>query len=368
MEYLIFFVLILFSTYVLSAQTYHFGTINSDEVWHSADNPHIITGYITVGVGYTLTIEAGDTIKFNGNYEFIIHGRLTANGTQSEHIVFTSNETVPYQGDWKGLHFDSYDSASSLAYCDISYAINNITLDNSSDTFIITDIISSHATSSGYKDNSSNGCQISNSIFMENGTGIDITSQNSYTCLENCEITSNNYDINIDCGTGNQSSIVHLESCTVTSNTYGIYCWWQTYATYSDWNNIYDNTTYNLVNGTINVGAENIYWGYTDEASIETKIKHYLDDQSLGLVDFTPWANTPQGFLDIPQNVTITTVSDSVHISWNAVTGANSYKIFASDTPNGTFSDISSQRTFNGESWCALISESKKFYYVKAVN
>ncbi|MCD4817689.1 MAG: LamG domain-containing protein [Candidatus Cloacimonetes bacterium] len=71
------------------------------------------------------------------------------------------------------------------------------------------------------------------------------------------------------------------------------------------------------------------------------------------------------GNLDIPQNVTIETVGAQVQINWDEVTNANSYKIFSSDTPDGTFTEDLTG-IFSGENWSVPISENKKFYYVKS--
>jgi len=68
---------------------------------------------------------------------------------------------------------------------------------------------------------------------------------------------------------------------------------------------------------------------------------------------------------DPPQNVTVEIIGTNVHLSWDAVTGANSYKIYSSDDPyTGFVEDISG--SFAGESWSAPIGEVKKFYYIKA--
>ena len=71
--------------------------------------------------------------------------------------------------------------------------------------------------------------------------------------------------------------------------------------------------------------------------------------------------------LPAPTNVTLSVDSDSVHISWNVVSGASSYKVYSSDNPYTDFTeDISG--SFVGESWSTPIGEVKKFYYVTAVN
>ncbi len=69
------------------------------------------------------------------------------------------------------------------------------------------------------------------------------------------------------------------------------------------------------------------------------------------------------GTLSAPTNITISISSDSVHIEWDAVTGANSYKIYASDDPYTGFDSLA---TVTDTIWSTSITEVKKFYYVKA--
>ncbi|HHE39101.1 MAG TPA: hypothetical protein ENL20_11115 [Candidatus Cloacimonetes bacterium] len=70
---------------------------------------------------------------------------------------------------------------------------------------------------------------------------------------------------------------------------------------------------------------------------------------------------------DSPENVTIYIESDSVHISWNSVPGATSYKIYSDTDPYGTFS--TDEWTGSDMSWSEAIPiETKKFYRVTAVN
>ena len=75
--------------------------------------------------------------------------------------------------------------------------------------------------------------------------------------------------------------------------------------------------------------------------------------------------------IDSPQNIQITTSENSVILSWDVVISANSYIVFSSDSPTGTYSQISgnqSEFSINGGrvSWSQSVNNSKKFYYVKA--
>ncbi|MCD4819637.1 MAG: hypothetical protein K8S23_13190 [Candidatus Cloacimonetes bacterium] len=68
-----------------------------------------------------------------------------------------------------------------------------------------------------------------------------------------------------------------------------------------------------------------------------------------------------------PDSVTVVVTGTQVQLSWNAVSGATSYKVYSSNDPYSGFEEDNTG-TFTGESWNASISTVKKFYYVKAVD
>jgi len=68
-----------------------------------------------------------------------------------------------------------------------------------------------------------------------------------------------------------------------------------------------------------------------------------------------------------PENVVITIIGTNVHLNWDTVTGATSYKVYSSDNPHTGFTEDTTG-TFIDESWSAPVPDEKKFYYVKAVN
>ena len=70
---------------------------------------------------------------------------------------------------------------------------------------------------------------------------------------------------------------------------------------------------------------------------------------------------------DPPQNVTVEVIDTDVHLSWDAVTGANSYVVYSSDYPYSDFVEDSSG-SFVGESWTAPLTAARKYYYVRANN
>ena len=72
-----------------------------------------------------------------------------------------------------------------------------------------------------------------------------------------------------------------------------------------------------------------------------------------------------------PAKITDLTISwndPNIELNWSAVSGATSYIVYACDTPDGVFIDVTNDGTLDGTSWTVQPSGSRKFYYVTAVN
>ena len=67
------------------------------------------------------------------------------------------------------------------------------------------------------------------------------------------------------------------------------------------------------------------------------------------------------------ENVEIEIIVSDVIITWDAIVGATSYKVFSSNDPYTGFAEDTSG-SFVDESWSTTIINEKKFYYVKALN
>ncbi|MCM8785471.1 MAG: carboxypeptidase regulatory-like domain-containing protein [Candidatus Omnitrophica bacterium] len=99
----------------------HSGTIDSDQTWNGTF-VHRITSDVTVASGVTLTIEKGAVIKLEDKKGIIIQaaGKIIAEGTNSQPIIFTSikddtvagdlngdgNTTEPAAGDWRWIYIE----------------------------------------------------------------------------------------------------------------------------------------------------------------------------------------------------------------------------------------------------------------------
>jgi|GEM_PF-2903717 len=101
---------------VISAQVNVQGSISFNTRWTKALSPYNLVGDVQVPVGVTLTIEPGVEVRYAGNYELLIKGRLLANGTPADTIVFRSDVS----GTKKGKRFLNFEG-TNLSTHQLSY-------------------------------------------------------------------------------------------------------------------------------------------------------------------------------------------------------------------------------------------------------
>ena len=97
------------------------GTIADNRTWTN-DKTYVVTNNVGLAPGCTLTIEAGTTVKFNGNYSLNLGGTLIAQGTSEQPISFE-----PYSTSitWTRVYFDNSSlDAQTTAECE--YISGNI--------------------------------------------------------------------------------------------------------------------------------------------------------------------------------------------------------------------------------------------------
>ena len=111
--------------------------------WQAKNSPYVMDTFI-VEKGKKLIIEPGVTVKFKTECQLIVKGELSAVGTETDSIRFTTAfpDTLTIYRSWGGVSFDSCKSNTCLEYCSFKYytdmANNNecaILCKNSSPTF-----------------------------------------------------------------------------------------------------------------------------------------------------------------------------------------------------------------------------------------
>jgi hypothetical protein len=126
-HFLLLFAVLVFSTVSknnLFGLTNVSGGIYTNATWTLANSPYVITDTITVFPGVTLTIEPGVTILFDNNKPLEIRqGRIIAEGTATDSIIFTSNSPSPATGIYPGIFLNNGSMVSRFNFCSINYAI-----------------------------------------------------------------------------------------------------------------------------------------------------------------------------------------------------------------------------------------------------
>jgi len=121
MKRILFLTFILLSQYIM-AQTQVSG--NQSGTWTLVNAPYQVTGDITVPAGQTLQIEAGVTVEFQAYYRVYVNGKLEANGTDGQMIVFTpANQNT----GWGGIRLDGTSDISQFHYCKFEYGKTSAT-------------------------------------------------------------------------------------------------------------------------------------------------------------------------------------------------------------------------------------------------
>ena len=102
----------------------HGGTISSVVQWRRDSIPYRIINDVTISSEGQLTIEPGILVEFqDASDDLWVDGVLIAEGTASNRIVFTSDETDKLPSQWGhiGVRANSDDALTRFSYCDFEY-------------------------------------------------------------------------------------------------------------------------------------------------------------------------------------------------------------------------------------------------------
>lgn len=127
----------------LSAETVVGGHISQNTVWTKANSPYLVTGVIYVDQNATLFIQPGVEVRINAAYLsdstyntsfsfagghdpvaklFIVKGRIVAEGTKNDTIVFTRIQKDSTQYRWGVINIKKQAGLCIFKYCKFEYS------------------------------------------------------------------------------------------------------------------------------------------------------------------------------------------------------------------------------------------------------
>lgn len=252
-----------------SSGTHVSGTISQNTTWTFTNSPYVVDGNITVQASATLTIEPGVVVKLSGQTRTIfVDGVLTAIGTPSSHIVFTSIQddevlgdtgadgpTAGAPGQWYSLYIRSPPSSPSrLQYADVLYGgygsiawnYGAVTAAGSAGTVIVEDSNVLLSQRSGVLVGANGSATVRRTAISGGENGVSVNMGTAY--LDRAVVSENSLDgvwFNLTSFyTGPASSI--LDSDILGNGRYGAYLQIDRNLATSRWpfanrSNIYDN-------------------------------------------------------------------------------------------------------------------------------
>ncbi|HAW52602.1 MAG TPA: hypothetical protein DCX54_09800 [Flavobacteriales bacterium] len=339
--------LCLFLMAQLHAQTNVSGSIVSNATWTKANSPYIVTGNIAVFAGVSLTIEPGVEVRFNSStqIEFRDNASLYANGTITDSITFTSNQSNPQMNDWLGLDLQLIDvfefSYARLEYAEtgiegqgLSYPTSNIKIEHSRfyRNKVALDIVYHRFISvCSFIENRvgitevGEGSVISDCSFIQNYEGIQGSGASNPSTVRSSDFCGNHIGmsgvdsvivctiVNNDTGIAGQRNAYWLDnviafnhlgfeaglkngdvlqgSFVFKNNVGGAFTFVSGGYQFTDFT-ICENTLYDAIAvNSFKFNLSGICWCSTDSSVIANKIYDGYDNVSLGLINFMPFTS-----------------------------------------------------------------------------
>ncbi len=158
--------------------------IQANTTWTLSGSPYIITSNIFVRNNAKLTIQPGVVVKFNPQTSIYIgagptsKGALDSRGTSTQPIVFTSAATVPANGDWEQITFNSYTDAAQTFVDNVIVEYAGYNLNNAVDLnapIQITNAIIRNNKGNGVKINSVSATLTNNRFENNGGAGVEVS-------------------------------------------------------------------------------------------------------------------------------------------------------------------------------------------------
>jgi parallel beta-helix repeat protein len=247
----------------------------------------------------TLIVEEGAELRFDYGEQIKVWGSFIAEGTDTDHIIFTSTESSPSAGDWVGIRFepDSDDPNCKIKYADIDYATYGVYCSSASPTIEHSDISncsygirclysSPTITFNTLSNNSSYGIYLhssgpklrKNAIKNNSGTGVRAVGGSNPKFGWGSTKGNNTIHDNYNGITANASSpFLGLGDCTEIGG----------------YNSVFDNSNKNVIaQNNSDIEAELTYWEYQTEPTIRAT---FTEEQE-SFVRIVPFLETDPNF------------------------------------------------------------------------
>ncbi len=208
------------------------GSLPGSESWNNPDIVYWMSGNVTVPLGDTLTVAAGQIVKAaSGNQNLIVNGTLSAQGTAANPIIFTSfrddtdggntdndgsGTTVGSNGDWGSIQFGATSTADVMTSVEVLFSGGSgnaaAVIDNGA-SLSLTACVVANSYSAGVEAIDGANVQLVNDLIYGNhGAGI-LASGNALVTAINDTIDANYYGVQYSTAT------VTLTNDLITKNS-----------------------------------------------------------------------------------------------------------------------------------------------------
>ncbi|MFQ6128132.1 MAG: PKD domain-containing protein [Thermoplasmata archaeon] len=193
--------LALISPEASAGPTYIHGFIENTH-WTIEGSPYVIIEDAFLTSDKTLVIDPGVSVTFNEGASLFIGGRLLADASEGENILFTSNATVKHAGDWGSIVLAGHDNVFKNA--NIEFAHKGVSLEEGASALLQDIHLTNNFFGGIYSEFST--VEIRNATFEENGD-YNVYLNNSFAFLESCSIV------------GSGISVFTIRSSPIVANT-----------------------------------------------------------------------------------------------------------------------------------------------------
>jgi len=230
----------------------------------AAVSPYYVCGSLTVPLGSTLTVEPGVEVRFGPGTKLDVNGRVIAEGTLTDSIVFTSLDQV--SNLWNGINILNSNTngqdSSFLRYCQVKHVGSGgqaLNLSSSSDTRLSNTTVSFNNPGNRTIWLQQSNALVVNCDISNNVSSNTITIDNSSPLIRYCQFNGNSYSGTTYCIYSNSTSTPAVTDCVFDVNgKVPVYCYLNAVKNFHD--NTYTGSTYRyfyVEGGTI---THDSYW------------------------------------------------------------------------------------------------------------